>query len=447
MNGNEVSTKARLVVRGYEEQNDEIRSDSPTCSKDNIRMLLGVAGAKGWKVQSLDVKAAFLQGKTIERDVFVKPPVEFRKENVIWKLRKVVYGLCDASRNWYLRVAEVLKNLGMKICKFDNAVFSYSVGNLQGLLLVHVDDMLFFGTELFIRKVMKPFKEMFHISKEEANAFQYVGINVEQQAEGITLDQQKYLGIMAADLLPSEAMKEKFRFANDEEKKMFRQGIGQLGWLTSISRPEGAFDYYVLSTKQSRPQINDLVQYRKAVKEIKSSDYKILMSKIDMRSLEMSVFSDASFGNLAGGGSQLGFLIFLNDKQGNAVPISWASKKSKRVARSTLTAETLAAVEAVDTATMCRRVLEDLMDRALPPVKLYVDNKSLYDTSKTTNVLADKRLMIDMSALRQMVSEKEIEVIWIPAAKQLADVLTKSGADKSKLRNVLMKGSLTSLKL
>ena len=158
--------------------------------------------------------------------------------------------------------------------------------------------------------------------------------------------------------------------------------------------------------------------------------------------MELTIFSDASFGNLSGGASQLGFIVFLNDKEGNAIPVSWASRKSKRVARSTLTAETLAAVEAVDAAMMCRKVLEDLLDKALPPIKLLVDNKSLYETSQTSNVLADKRLMIDMSALRQMVTEKEVLIQWIPASKQLADVLTKSGANKAKLINVLSCGNL-----
>ena len=445
--GQDIRTKARLVVRGYEEDSCEIRADSPTCSKDNIRMLLGVAGGKGWKVHSLDVKAAFLQGKAIDREIYVKPPLEFRKEKRLWRLKKIVYGLCDASRNWYLRVAEVLQNLGMKVCKYDNAVFLFRKGDLQGLVLVHVDDMLYFGTDEFLTKVVKPFKETFRISKEETSVFRYVGINVIQTDRCITLDQNQYLNNMSGDLIAKEAQRDKFRFASEEEKKSFRQGISQLGWLTSISRPEASFDYCVLSTRQTRPQISDFLQYKKTVRDVKNNDYKIMMKKLDMQSLELTVFSDASFGNLSGGSSQLGYIIFLSDKNGNAVPIVWASKKSKRVARSTLTAETLAAVEAVEAAVMCRKVLEDVLNKALPPIKLMVDNKSLYDTSNTTNVLADKRLMVDMSALRQMVTEKEVTIRWIPAEKQLADVLTKSGANKAKLTGVLASGSLRSLEL
>ena len=100
-------TKARLVARGYEETN-KVRSDSPTCFRDSIRMLLAVAIGKDWIIHSLDVKAAFLQGNRIDRDLYLGPLKEFRREGNVWKLKKVVCGLSDASRSWYLRVFEVL---------------------------------------------------------------------------------------------------------------------------------------------------------------------------------------------------------------------------------------------------------------------------------------------------------------------------------------------------
>ena len=49
--------KARLVVRGFEEV-EKARADSPTCAKEDIRLLLTVAAAREWKIHSLDVKAA-----------------------------------------------------------------------------------------------------------------------------------------------------------------------------------------------------------------------------------------------------------------------------------------------------------------------------------------------------------------------------------------------------
>ena len=439
---NSVHTKARLVVRGYEEDSRDIRSDSPTCLKDNVRMLLTLAVANEWTINTIDIKAAFLQGKNIERTLHINPPKEFRRSGYLWKLKKVVYGLCDASRSWYLKVCEVLAMLGMKVSTYDGAVFRYGNDELEGVMLVHVDDILFFGSAKFLKEVIEPFKEKFQISREERCAFKYLGVELSQYPNHVILGQKEYLDSMKLDLLPSMNMRDRDRYADKEEQRAFKQGIGQLGWITSISKPEGAFSYCVLSTVQSNPQIADFVKYKKAVRDLKNTDSEIKINRLRKESLHLIVFSDASFGNLPGGGSQLGYIVYMRDGDGNSVPITWASKRARRVARSTLTAETLAAVEAVDAAASSKAMLEEILRKELPPLVLYVDNKSLYETAQTSNVLADKRLLIDMSALREMVERREVEMRWISSDKQLADVLTKAGANRQKLVEVNSTGKI-----
>ena len=125
---------------------------------------------------------------------------------------------------------------------------------------------------------------------------------------------------------------------------------------------------------------------------------------------------------------------------GNSAPLSWASKKARRVARSTLTAETLAAVEAIDAAQVSKKILEEVLIREIPAINLYVDNKSLYDTASTSNVIADKRLMIDLEVVRDMLDRDELIMKLISSDKQLADGLTKSGVDRRKLTDVLSSG-------
>ena len=433
--------KARLVARGYEDESD-VRSDSPTCMKDSIRLMLSVAVSRGWKIHSLDVKAAFLQGQQIARDLYIFPPKEFRKKGYLWKLRKVVYGLNDASRSWYLKVSQVLKELKMKSTKFDKAVFVPSGGNLEGIIVIHVDDLMFFGSDSFLLNVMKPFKAKFKISKEESEIFKYLGIKISQSNGCISLDQNEYLASVKADLLPSEAMRAKERNVSEEEVRRFKQGVGQLGWLTTISKPEAAFMYCLLSTVQAHPSVKDFLKYKKIINELKNVNSSIKLKPLDLDGLTISAYSDASFGSLEGGASQLGYVIFLQDSSFNASPVSWASKKAKRVCRSSLTAETLAAVEAIDGAFVVKEMMEDILHKKLPPIMLYVDSKSLYDTVKTSNVIADKRLLIDMAAIREMSDNKEIIVNWVRTEDQLADVLTKAGANKAKLIDVLSNGRL-----
>ena len=68
--------KARLVVRGYQEDTSKISTESPTCNKETVRILMVIATTKSWRLQSLDVKAAFLQGAKFVRKVYISPPKE-----------------------------------------------------------------------------------------------------------------------------------------------------------------------------------------------------------------------------------------------------------------------------------------------------------------------------------------------------------------------------------
>ena len=111
----------------------------------SLRAVFSVVAQKGWKINSMDIKAAFLQGENIKRELFILPPPE-AKTMKIWKLKKCIYGLCDASLMWYDKVKNTMKSLNGKVSKTDPAVFYWTDSNgLIGVVACHVDD--FFGQE------------------------------------------------------------------------------------------------------------------------------------------------------------------------------------------------------------------------------------------------------------------------------------------------------------
>ena len=146
-------TKARLYVRGDQEvDKNHIATDSPTVAKYNIRMMLMAAEKEGWNVRASDVTSAFLQSGGIYRDVSVRPPKESGVEKgKVWRLRKTVYGLLDASRGFYLSYSNALGNLGMEVSRLDPALFLFfddkstrmsKESKLSGIRSTHVDDSL-----------------------------------------------------------------------------------------------------------------------------------------------------------------------------------------------------------------------------------------------------------------------------------------------------------------
>ena len=77
--------KARLNIRGDQEDTSDMRKDSPTVRKGNIKIVLMIAASKEWEIKTSDVSNAFLQSVPIEREVYVQPPKERRMPGTLWK--------------------------------------------------------------------------------------------------------------------------------------------------------------------------------------------------------------------------------------------------------------------------------------------------------------------------------------------------------------------------
>ena len=143
MDNGEERWKARLVVRGFEEKKIEGRTEAPMCSSEGLKICLSVIKREGWKVRSIDVKTAYLQGENIERTIVVKPPRELKTEK-LWMLRKAVYGLKDAPRVWYETVVRVVTEMGGRRSRMDATFFVWRKrGRIIGIMVKHVDDFCF----------------------------------------------------------------------------------------------------------------------------------------------------------------------------------------------------------------------------------------------------------------------------------------------------------------
>ena len=85
---------------------------------------MAITASKEWNIKTTDIKSAFLQGKEMERIVYLKPPKEANvKEGIIWKLKRCLYGLNDAASQFYQSVVDCLKNVGCKQSQLDPALF------------------------------------------------------------------------------------------------------------------------------------------------------------------------------------------------------------------------------------------------------------------------------------------------------------------------------------
>ena len=89
------------MARGYEKDKDLRKDSPPTVAKSTIRIPLTLAASKDWKIQTTDIKSAFLQGKDISRDVYISPPKESdTPKGKIWKLKKTLYRFINTARQF-----------------------------------------------------------------------------------------------------------------------------------------------------------------------------------------------------------------------------------------------------------------------------------------------------------------------------------------------------------
>ena len=439
--------KARLVARGFEEK-EEIKSDSPTVSKEVLRTFITICSSMKWSTNSIDIKAAFLQSEGIGRDVYLIPPVEAKCEkNVLWKLEKCVYGLNDAARKWYLTVKTFLLKMNCMQLKTDPAAFyCYHNGKLSGIFLMHVDDFLWGGTEWFENSIVAKLRNHFKMREQNCNVFKYIGMNIEQCDNGVIVHQNEYCKTLQAIQINPHRKKYKDLICTNEEKEKYRSLVGQLGWLCTNSRPDLSYDVLELSCKVNNPKIGDIFDANKCLKKACMFESSMYFPGLnDLNNCKLVVFSDASHANLPNGVSSAGgFIIFLADDKGNVCPLYWESRKIRRVVKSTLAAETLAAADAIDNAYYLGQILSQVLfdNKKEIHIELYVDNKSLHDNVFSVKNVAEKRLRIDIAAIKELVTEEKLNVNWVETKCQLADGLTKKGVNPIKISNVFQTGFL-----
>ena len=119
-----------------------------------------------FRLASMDIRAAFLQGKVLDRDVFTKPPEDPSIDGWLWKLKKPLYGFNDANRKVWPKLKQTLKSLGLKVMIGDEAFYYlHEKGELKGEVLTHVDDLILARDFQFIERIRIGISDVLTVSK------------------------------------------------------------------------------------------------------------------------------------------------------------------------------------------------------------------------------------------------------------------------------------------
>ena len=437
--------RARLTARGFEEESN-IRSDSPTVQSTSMRYLLMIAATKQWPISTIDIKSAFLQGQELKREVIVKPPREANSKGKLWRLKKCLYGLSDASRAWYEEMDSRFEAMKFQKSCQDSAFFIYKENGItKGIVAIHVDDFLFAGDKHFTEHIIPKLLNGLVIGKTEVGEFVYTGFHIKQDESGITLDQDDYLNHIEIPKLDAQRLKQGTSRLKPEETTIFRLIMGKVNWVARGSRPDCGFDTVYLSTRFHRGTVDDVKEAAKVLSKMQINKSYITVPNLDsFDDLEIWAFSDASLGNVDNKKGSVGaFIIFIANKStGKAAPIAWKAAKIKRVATSTFEAETLAMYEAMTTAIGIQKISEEVLGSRIPILGV-VDNYSTYEIVKTNKQCSNAGLKPEIFRVKQMQKQKHVEkIIWLQGENMIADCMTKKGKSGLELLEVLQTGYL-----
>ena len=412
--------KARYVVQGYADKlKSSLVHDNPTARQFSVKILVGLAAVYGFRLFSTDVTQAYLQStEKLMRDVYIKPSPEFKlSPNQLLKLLKPLYGLADSGDYWGRTLRKhLLNDIGMSASTTDGALFFKKIANqLAGLCATHVDDCLHAGNEKYLQ-ISESIERKFQCRDREFDKIQFSGVNIETYNDGFCIHQERY--IHTIETLPKDV-----NFAHYSSLR------AKLMWLIQ-TRPDIACAV-AQSTQVTETRFNvDPHTHRKLLNSVvrhlhKTSEQRLMYPKLDKESLRLQTYSDASYSNNYDGTSQLGYIIFLADKDDNCHPLYWSSHKSKRVSRSVLGSETMAFADAFDMTYAIKRDIE-LMTNQPIPISMLTDSLSLFDVITKSTITTEKRLMIDLKVVKDSYHRNELRNIgFIRSENNPADALTK----------------------
>ena len=156
-----------------------------------IRTLLALAAIHGWHLTQLYVNTSFLHGD-LHEEVYMLPPPGFGSKVEVCRQTKSLYGLKQASRQWFARLSSTIVDQGYIQSKSDYSVFTKVTGGSIIIILVYVDDILITSNDVDAMNMFKQFLDSKFKLKDLGTLKYFPGLEVERTSKGISLCQRKY---------------------------------------------------------------------------------------------------------------------------------------------------------------------------------------------------------------------------------------------------------------
>ena len=253
--------KARLVAKGFSQTpgTDFNETFSPTVKYESIRLALAVAATTNMELRQFDITTAFLNALLHSELYMQQVPgyVDLLQKHLVCYLKKALYGLRQASREWNQRIDAFLKEFNLTQSSADNCVYFSNKDGCRLLIMLFVDDGLMVSNNpATMDSVLAYMKDVF-ITKVTINPELYVGIHLkrDRQQRLIYIDQELYITSMLQKYqfqdshpvqTPAEPGTHLRTISSDSDETLetnfpYAQIIGSLQFAALTTRPDIAY--------------------------------------------------------------------------------------------------------------------------------------------------------------------------------------------------------------
>ncbi|XP_040948738.1 uncharacterized mitochondrial protein AtMg00810-like [Gossypium hirsutum] len=392
----------------------------------------------------MDVYNAFLQGDLFE-EVYIEIPVGFRSqgESHVCRLRKSLYGLKQASRQWNSKLIEALIRGGYVQSKYDYSLFTKRDGGNMVVLLIYVDDLLITGSSASMIDELKQFLHLNFKMKDLGVLKFFLGIEIMRSNKGIILNQRKYALELIADLGLGEAksvctpLEHNLKLTSIEydesvqtkvdgddlvtDVKMYQRLLGRLIYLTN-TRPDITFAVQHLSQFMHRPKKSHLEAAFRVVRYIRKNPGQGILLSVASKT-QLIAFCDSDWASCPmSRRSVTGFCIKIRESL-----ISWKSKKQTTVSRSSAEAEYRSMAVVVAEVVWLNGLLKEVSPNQFDKSLVLSDSKAaLQIAANPVFHERTKHIEIDCHFVRDKIKDGTIQMQHIGTTEQLADLMTKA---------------------
>ena len=143
---------------------------------------------KQYKCRSVDIKSAFLTAD-LSRPVYMRCPEGHERPGQVMRLKKAMYGLCDAPRAFYLDFRGVMRNK-LQCMPEDSDPCLYKSQNSKYpsvWVLQYVDDLQIAGTDADIDMFVTDLKKQYAI-RDYAESQSFIGMELRRNSRSVQRD-------------------------------------------------------------------------------------------------------------------------------------------------------------------------------------------------------------------------------------------------------------------